>query len=138
MKAMLSRQIPTSASTVLELYPTDGKHFFYYPQTISQIFTVLDDNARDKKTEDILVSSSMRANKMLTILSFDSMVSNSVDAIVCVQSLRKAQSNGILRNLHRVLRPGGRLIFVEPLPEILALEETGFINAVYDEEVTAK
>ena len=50
-------------------------------------------------------------------------------------ALQTTSRDGAVKDLHRVLRPGGRLVFVEPLKDFGLLEGTAFEEVLFDEEV---
>jgi SAM-dependent methyltransferase len=55
--------------------------------------------------------------------------------VVSVAALQTTSRDGAVKDLHRVLRPGGRLVFVEPLKDFGLLECTAFEEVLFDEEV---
>jgi SAM-dependent methyltransferase len=57
---------------------------------------------------------------------------------VSVGALQTASTRSCLKDLHRILRPGGRLVFVEPMNDFKLLENTAFEEVFYDEEVGDK
>mmetsp|Transcript_59196 Transcript_59196/g.116143 ORF Transcript_59196/g.116143 Transcript_59196/m.116143 type:complete len:244 (+) Transcript_59196:144-875(+) len=134
--AMLSRQVPSSASVVLELYPDDGKRFYYYPSTVSQIVVVpltwpLE---AKKETELRIAANKVVPPKLLAVKqTMQTMDTNAVDVVVCVQALKSLGREG-LGDAHRVLKPGGRLIFVEPMADFAMMEDSPFSNVFCDEE----
>ena len=87
---MLSRQIPARAATVLELFPADGKRFYYYPNTVSQVVVVPEEKLEDK-AEKMMRDAAARATiSTLTLKeSLTGMPSSSVDVVVCIASFAK-------------------------------------------------
>mmetsp|Transcript_25713 Transcript_25713/g.57660 ORF Transcript_25713/g.57660 Transcript_25713/m.57660 type:complete len:282 (+) Transcript_25713:129-974(+) len=130
--AMLSRQIPSSAQTVLELFSEDGKRFYYYPKTVSQVIVVPGAGGLDDKTRREMDEMAAKAFKALRVADLSSLPSGAVDVVVSVNKLGGSPAS-TARDLFRVLRPGGRLVFVEPLKDLGALDGTAF-SVTFDEE----
>ena len=89
----------------------------------------------DPKLEKTLTEAASRAKKTMTIKDLPGLVSNSVDVVVSVESLAKLQDKKHISNVYRVLGPGGRLVFVEPLADFSLLKGTEFDEVLFDEEV---
>ncbi len=126
--------MPQSASVVVELFPADGKRFYYYPPTISQIIVVPEKGVSDSKLESLLKGSAIQAKKAIDFKNISELSSGTVDVVVCVQALVKLKKEDQLMQLRRVLKPGGRVILVEPLKDFELIGDA-FYNVTYDEEV---
>ena len=56
-----------------------------------------------------------------------SLPANSVDVVCCCQALERLEDKrGTIAAAYRALKPGGRLIFVEPIDNLDTLESADF------------
>ena len=134
---MLSRQIPSTASTVLELDPRDAKRLAYYPLTVSKVITY-------GPTAEIAILRASAEKLPLEVVHNPAPIppldlpSNSVDVVIAAGVFERVEDKAaLLKEAHRVVCPGGRLIFVEPLEDLAIIDASPFIDVQYDEEAGA-
>ena len=133
--AVLGSQVPPAAAVVLELYAEDAKRFFYYQSSVVQVVVAppLSEQlaakglgrAEVEKAEKEMTEAAGRAKKSVLMKPLDGTPSNSVDAVVCVQAARRVAEAGRLSDLARVLKPGGRVVFLEEPEDLAVLDAVG-------------
>jgi SAM-dependent methyltransferase len=130
--ALFTNQIPRSADSCLQLGVYDGRAITFIPRTIRQFHTssIEQDGVvsigiqralqQALKSRNILDESmqiqfydNQRADNLTMIPD------NTIDAVISMQSADKMVTNGLdwkrsIQEAIRVLKPGGRLLFVEP------------------------
>jgi len=127
--ALFTNQIPRSADTCVQLGTYDGRVVSFIPRTVRTFIpsSLQPDGKLDLKMQRAMKQTVERRtlDDSMKILSYDqradnlSMVKdNSVDVVVSMQSAEKMVENGLdwkqgIREAGRVLKPGGRFLFVE-------------------------
>mmetsp|Transcript_18005 Transcript_18005/g.47309 ORF Transcript_18005/g.47309 Transcript_18005/m.47309 type:complete len:209 (+) Transcript_18005:1309-1935(+) len=114
--AMLTNQIPKSAAVVVDLAPRDPKRLFYLPMTARQV-VVVQSTASEKEMKEAAGQLAKLRPKLEIVEKVElALPPNSVDVVCCCQALERLDdSRGTIAAAYRSLKPGGRLIFVEPI-----------------------
>jgi SAM-dependent methyltransferase len=127
--ALCTNQTPRSADTCLQLGTEDGRAVLFLPRTIREIITSsLDGELKISARRQLKQQKDRRASEA-KIIESDQPVDDlrdtkdeSVDVVITLQVAAKMKEHGrdwkkSIQEAARVLKPGGRLLFVEP-PEI--------------------
>mmetsp|Transcript_1661 Transcript_1661/g.4575 ORF Transcript_1661/g.4575 Transcript_1661/m.4575 type:complete len:333 (-) Transcript_1661:1451-2449(-) len=125
--ALCTNQTPRSADVCLELGCDDGRGVTFVPRTIREYWTstIEADGVLPLKIRRQLKTSQER-RKAAEVMYFDQraddlkeLANESVDVVISLQAAAKMVENGLdwkksIDEAARVLKPGGRLLFVEP------------------------
>ena len=130
--SLVSNQIPKDADRVLQLGTEDGRLVNFVPRTVREIITSSAETRDGPEGGGLTVSCERQLRQMaerrksgVTVAyssqSADDLVetaSSSVDVVVSLLAARRMNDNGLdwrraIREAGRVLKPGGRFLFVE-------------------------
>jgi len=122
----VTNQTPRSADKVLQLGAQDGRIVNFVPRTVREIITsACSTDGLDVSTERQLNQQASRRNSGVDIKfsnqradDLTDIPSSTIDVVVSMQSAAKMAENGLdwkksVREAGRVLKPGGRFLFVE-------------------------
>lgn len=125
--ALCTNQTPRSADVVLQLGCEDGRAVTFIPRTVRELITSSNEpDGQIKVGVKRQLKQQQERRKAATITYADQRADDltetedeSVDVVISLQSAAKMMENGLdwkasVREAARVLKPGGRLLFVEP------------------------